>query len=60
MERPLDLDAANAALSVTIQKQQKEIAHLRGALECARRQLEDRLHLAAHQTITVALEREIP
>lgn len=51
----LDLEAVNRTLSATVQKQERELAHLRGALECAAMQLQQRLYAAAHQTIVAAL-----
>lgn len=62
MTRDPDLETVNRALSVTVQKMQRDLAeadarirHLCGAMECAVKQIEDRLHLAAHQTLAMAL-----
>jgi hypothetical protein len=55
MSREPDIEVVNRTLSVTVQKQEKELAHLRGALQCAAMQLEQRLYAAAHQTIVAAL-----
>jgi hypothetical protein len=53
--REPDLDVVNRTLSAVVQKQEKELAHLRGAMQCAAMQLEQRLYAAAHQTIVAAL-----
>lgn len=55
MSKEPNMETVARALGVTVQHQEQELIHLRRAMACAARQMEERLYMAAHQTIVTAL-----